>query len=99
MALLQRKPSSKDHEKENLKTLSRNKILTSIKGHNSVTNKQKITGNNPNLDIFNIKAYTKFGEILSICSPDFEWKQNSDINQRAITLLQINKKGQLKIPY
>ena len=27
-----------------------------------------MTGNNPNLDIANINAYTKFGEILSICS-------------------------------
>ena len=61
--------------------MSRNKILTSIKGHNSVTNKLKVTGNNPNLDIVNINAYTKFGEIVSICSTDIEWKQNSDINQ------------------
>ena len=29
---------------------------------------QDITGNNPNLDIVNINAYTKFGEIISICS-------------------------------
>ena len=35
-------------------------------GHNSVT-LQKITSNNPNLDLVNINAYTKFGEILSIC--------------------------------
>ena len=52
------------------------KNLTSIKGHNSVTNKQKVTGKNPNLDIVNyIKAYTKFGKILSICFPDIEWKK------------------------
>ena len=37
--------------------------------------------NNPNLDIVNMNAYTKFGEILSICSQDIERKQNSDINQ------------------
>ena len=76
-----KRPSLKDIEQENLKILSRNKILTSIKGHNSVTNQQKITGNNPNLEIVNINAYTKFGEILSICSPDIEWKRNSDKNQ------------------
>ena len=41
--------------------------------------------NNPNLDLVNINAYTKFGKILSICSQDIELKrnseQNSDINQ------------------
>ena len=36
-----KRPSSKDIEQENLKTLSKNKTLTSIKGQNSVTNKQK----------------------------------------------------------
>ena len=50
-------------------------------GCNSVTNKHKITGANPNLDIVNINAQIKFGEILSICSPDIEWKQKSDKNQ------------------
>ena len=76
-----KRPSLKDIEQENLMILSRNKILTSIKGHYSVTNQQKITGNNPNLEIVNINAYTKFCEILSICSPDIEWKRNSDKNQ------------------
>ena len=37
-----------------------------------------------------MNAYTKFGEILSICSPDIEWKHNSD-KPRAITVLQISK--------
>ena len=49
-----KRPSSKDVEQENLRTLNRNKILTSIMGHNSVTNKQKVTGNNPNLDLVNV---------------------------------------------
>ena len=53
-------------------------MLTSIKVHNSVTNKQNMTGNNPNLDPVSTDAYTKFHEILSTCSPDFEQKQNSD---------------------
>ena len=38
-----------------------------------------MTGNNPNLDLVNINAYTKFGEILSICLKDIERK--FDINQ------------------
>ena len=43
--------------------------MTSIKGHYSVTNMQKIS-----LDNVNINAFTKFGEILSICSPHIERK-------------------------
>ena len=31
---------------------------------------------NPNLDLINTDAYTKFVEILSICSQDTEWKGN-----------------------
>ena len=37
--------------------------------------------NNHNLNLVNINAYIKFGEILSICSQDIERKQNSDISQ------------------
>ena len=37
-----------------------------IKGHNSGTNAWKMMCNNLNLDLININAYTKFGEILSI---------------------------------
>ena len=37
--------------------------------------------NNPNLDVFNINAYTQFGRIPSIICQDIEWKRNSDINQ------------------
>ena len=40
-----------------------------------------MTANNPNLALVNINTYIKFGEILSICSQDIEWKQNSGINQ------------------
>ena len=32
--------------------------MTSIKGRNSVTNEQKLSGNNPILDRANINAYT-----------------------------------------
>ena len=45
-----------------LKILSGNKILTSIKGLNSVLNLQKFTLNIPKLDIININAYPKFGQ-------------------------------------
>ena len=38
-------------------------------------------GSNPNLDLININAFTKFGEILSICSQDIEQKRNSVVNQ------------------
>ena len=64
-----------------LKILSGNKILTSIKGHNSVANLRKMTLYNPNLYLINVIVYTKFGKILSIGSQDIERKQNSDINQ------------------
>ena len=64
-----------------LKTLSGNEILTSIKGHNSVKILQKMTGNNPKLDLVNVDVHTKFGRILSICSQDIERKRNSDVNQ------------------
>ena len=37
--------------------------------------------NNPNLDLVNMNAYIKFGEIPSICSQDIEWKQNYGVNQ------------------
>ena len=37
---------------------------------------QKLTGNNLNLDLVSINAYTKFGEILSFGSQDIEQKQN-----------------------
>ena len=57
-----------------LKILSGDKILMSIKGHTSVTSLQKMTANNPDLDLVNINAYTKFGQIPSICSKDIEQK-------------------------
>ena len=38
-------------------------------------------GSNPNLDLININALTKFGEYPFICSQDIEWKQNFDVYQ------------------
>ena len=64
-----------------LKILSGNKILTSIKGRNSVKILRKITGNNPKLDFVNVDVHTKFGQILSIRSQDIERKRNSDVDQ------------------
>ena len=64
-----------------LKILSGNKILTSIKGRNSVKTLRKITGNNPKVDLVNDDMHTKFGRILSIRSQDIERKRNSDVNQ------------------
>ena len=40
-----------------LKISSAYKIITSIKGHNSVTNLRKMTGNNCNLDLVKVNAY------------------------------------------
>ena len=64
-----------------LKILSGNKTLTLVKGHNSIINLRKMTGNSPNLDIVNMNAYIKFGEILLICSQDIEKKGNDGLNQ------------------
>ena len=47
-------------------------MLASLKGHNVTYKQKKKTGTNPNLYIVNMNAYIRFGEILSICSPDIE---------------------------
>ena len=64
-----------------LKILRGNKILTTIKGHYSGTNLKEMTANSRNLDLVNINAYIKFGEILSLCFQDIERKQNFGANQ------------------
>ena len=61
--------------------ISGNEILAKIKAHFSGTNVQKMTCNNPKLDLVNMNAYIKFGENLSICSQDIELKQNFGVNQ------------------
>ena len=68
-----KRPCSKD--------IGRNKIRTSIKGYNSVTNKQNMEDSNPNIYLINIYTFTKFGKILSICPQDIAQKQNSIANQ------------------
>ena len=65
-----------------LKILSKNRILTSIKGSNSVSNLQKKTKiYNTNINLVNDNVFTKFGLILPIRSQDIEQKPNSDVNQ------------------
>ena len=64
-----------------LKILSKNQILTSIKGHNSVANLRKTKIYNTNLDLLTDNVYIKFRLNLSIRSQDIEQKPNSDIHQ------------------
>ena len=55
-----------------LKIWSKNLILESIKGRNSVENLQKNNDLHTNIDLVNDYVYTKFGLILSIRSQDIE---------------------------
>ena len=64
-----------------LKILSKNQILTSIKGSNSVANLQKKKIYKTNIDLVNDNVFTNFGLILSIHSQVIEQKPNSDVNQ------------------
>ena len=64
-----------------LKILSKNQILTSIKGRNSVANLRKTMIYNTNIDLVNDNVYTKFNLNRSISFRDIEQKLNSDVNQ------------------
>ena len=64
-----------------LKIWSKNLILESIKGRNSVANLRKTKIYNTNLDLVTHNVYTNFGLILSICSQVLSKKQNFDVNQ------------------
>ena len=73
-----------------LKILSKNQILSSIKGRksnrkamnrNSVANLRKTMIYITDLDLVNDYVYTNFGLNRSICFQDFEQKLNSDVNQ------------------
>ena len=70
-----------------LKILSKNQILISIKGRNSLANLRKTMIYNINVDLVNDNVYTKFGLNRSIRFQDIEQKLNSDVNQGQITLL------------
>ena len=63
----------------------------SIKSRNSVKIWQKMTGNNPKLDLANVDVHTKFGLILSIRSQDIERKRNSDGNQGPLLRQNLTK--------
>ena len=64
-----------------LKILSKNKILTLIKGRKPIANLRKTRIYNKNVDLVNDNVFTKFGLILSIRSQDIEQKPNSDVKQ------------------
>ena len=64
-----------------LKILSKNQILTSIKGRNSVANLRKTTIYNTKVDLVNDNLFTKSGLNRSIGFQDIEQKLNSDVNQ------------------
>ena len=64
-----------------LKILSKNQVLISIKGRNSVANLRKTMIYKTNVDLVNDNVYTKFGLNLSIRFQDIEQKLNSDVNQ------------------
>ena len=64
-----------------LKILSKNQILISIKGRNSVANLRKTMIYNTNVDLVNDNVYTKFGLNRSIRFQDIEQKLNSNVNQ------------------
>ena len=79
-----------------LKTLSKNQILTSIKGRNSVANLRKTKIYNNNVDLVNDNVLTKFGLILSNRSQDIEQKPNSDVNQGPLLCCKIAKNNYLR---
>ena len=64
-----------------LKILSKNQILTSLKGHNFDANLPKIMIYNTNVDLVNDNVYTKFGLNRSFRFRDIEQKLNSNVNQ------------------
>ena len=63
-----------------LKILSKNQILTSIKGRNSLANLRKTTIYYTKVDLVNDNVYTKFGLNRSIRFQDIEQKLISDVN-------------------
>ena len=63
------------------KILSKNQILTSFKGRNSVANLRKTMIYDTNIALVNDNVYTKFGLNLSIRFEDIEQKLKSDVNQ------------------
>ena len=64
-----------------LKILSKNQILTSMKGRNSVANLRKTKIYNTKVDLVDDNMFTKFGLNRSIRFQDIDQKLNSDLNQ------------------
>ena len=64
-----------------LKILSKNQILTSIKGRNSVANLRKTMIYNTKVDLVDNNVYIKFGLNRSIRFRDIEQKLNSDVHK------------------
>ena len=64
-----------------LKILSKNQILTSIKGRNYVANLRKTLTYNTKVDLVADNVFTKFGLNRSIRFQDIEQKLNPDVNQ------------------
>ena len=64
-----------------LKILSKNQILISIKGRNSVANLRKTKIYDTKVDLVDDNVFTKFGLNRSIRFQDIEQKLNSDVNQ------------------
>ena len=79
-----------------LKMLSKNRILTSIKGSNYVANLPKTKIFNTNIDLVNDNVFTRFGLILSIRSQDIEQKPNSDVNQWPLLCCKFAKDNNLQ---
>ena len=63
-----------------LKILSGNKLRHKSRAITLVQMCKKIMCNNPNVDLVNMNAYIKFGELMTICSQDIEWKRNLGAN-------------------
>ena len=75
------------------KILSKNQILTSIKGRNSVANLQKKHTKlyNTNADLVNDNVFTKSGLIFSIRSQDIEQKQILTSNKGRNSVANLRK--------
>ena len=79
-----------------LKILSKNQILTSIKGRNFVANWRKTKIYNTNLDLVTDNVYTNFGLILSIHSQDIEQKPNFDVIKGRNSVANLRKNNNLQ---
>ena len=60
-----------------LKILSGNKILTSIKGHNSVANLRKMTLYNPKIDLINVNVYAKMERMERKYGPQYAFSNKN----------------------